>query len=170
MCRVAAVVLAAGFAAGLVAGPACNRSGGPRPVVLDGRPRFPDAEGVVEQVDFSHLTLDGGRTYKVTRRLQSFSSQTLQAVPLLGRRHQYVQVGLDGRTLRWIAAIGSVLPLKPPTVFYTGTLLRVERGRAVFRDGTVLTVERGVASPATNAFVQAAIDPATHRVRSIRLP
>ena len=39
----------------------CARSDSHR-LVLDGRPRPPDAEGVVEKISFDSVTLDGGRT------------------------------------------------------------------------------------------------------------
>src|SRR5688500_15904782 len=58
-------------------------------LVLDGRPRLPDAEGVVEKISFEQITLDGGRSYEVRKDLQSFSTYTLEAVPMLHRLGQY---------------------------------------------------------------------------------
>ncbi|HEV7689100.1 MAG TPA: hypothetical protein VGQ80_21155, partial [Acidimicrobiia bacterium] len=75
-------------------------------LVLDGRPRYPDVEGVVDQISFEQITLDGGRTYGVQKDLQSFSTYDLAAVPMLQRRGQYVQLGLNGKKVAWLAGIG----------------------------------------------------------------
>ena len=141
-------------------------------VVLDGRPRLPDAEGVVESISFTRITLDGGRSYPVSKKLQSFSTYDLGAVPMLQRQGQYVQIGLDGRTVAWMAGIGVVVraPGQAPVVFYNGHLLRVEGRRAVFRDGTVLRLADSVTSPVTEGLVRAEIDPARHEVRALVLP
>ena len=151
---------------------ACRPGGEHHRVVLDGRPRLPDAEGVVENISFTRITLDGGRSYPVSKTLQSFSTYDLAAVPMLQRQGQYVQLGLDGHTVTWMAGIGVVVraPGQPPVVFYNGFLLRVEGRRAVFRDGTVLRLADGVTSPATGALVRAEIDPDRHEVRALVLP
>ncbi|HVW33192.1 MAG TPA: hypothetical protein VHL53_11685 [Acidimicrobiia bacterium] len=146
------------------------RGGGHR-LVLDGRPRFPDAEGVVEQISFDRITLDGGRTYGVRSDLQSFSTYDLAAVPMLVRLGQYVQVGLDGKKVAWMAGIGVVVRTgAPPVVYYNGVLVRCRGDRAVFRDGTVLRLADGVTSPVAAGFVRAEIDPARHRVQALVLP
>ena len=172
MRRPAAALGAAVVVASLAAAttPACSRNSGHR-LVLDGRPRYPDAQGVVDRVDVHRITLDGGRTYKVSPSLQSFSSISLQTVPLLQRQGQYVQIGLRGHTMVWIAAIGSVVRL--PTehvVFYNGQLADTPPHRVVFRDGTVLDLADGVTSPVRTGFVRAEIDPSTHKVRRVSLP
>ena len=157
-------------AAVTAAAPACSGRPGHR-LVLDGRPRYPDTQGVVERVDVHRITLDGGRTYSVSRSLQSFSSMSLQTVPLLQRRGQYVQIGLRGHTMVWIAAIGSVVRLPSQhVVFYNGQLAATPPHRIVFRDGTVLDLAGGVTSPVRTGFVRAEIDPSTHRVRRVALP
>ncbi len=140
-------------------------------LVLDGRPRLPDVEGVVEQVSFEKITLDGGRSYGVRKDLQSFSTYDLAAVPMLQRAGQYVQLGLDGKKVAWMAMIGEVVEgAGPPVVYYNGVLLRLEGDRAIFRDGTVLRLADGVTSPVETGFVRAELDPALHRVRSLVLP
>ena len=142
---------------------ACSASSSHR-VVLDGRARYPDAEGVVVSVTPQQLTLDGGRTYRVSSVVQSFSSETLATVPLLQRSGQYVQVGLDGRTAVWVAAVGAVFTSSPPLVYYQGVLVRIDaKRRAVFRDGTVLQLKPGVPGAAPG-FARAEIDPAAHLV------
>jgi hypothetical protein len=140
-------------------------------VVLDGRPRTPDVEGVVEQVSFEKITLDGGRSYEVRKDLQSFSTYDLAAVPMLQRSGQYVHLGLDGKKVAWMAMIGEVIEgPSSPVVFYNGVLLRLEGDRAIFRDGTVLQLADGVTSPVGTGFVRAELDPSLHRVRSLVLP
>jgi len=149
----------------------CAPSHGHR-LVLDGRPRFPDAEGVVDQISFSRITLDGGRSYGVRKDLQSFSTYDLAAVPMLHRLGQYVQVGLDGSKVAWMAGIGVVVRRSdaPPVVYYNGVLVRREGNRAIFRDGTVLQLATGVAPPVGPGMVRAEIDPALHEVRALVLP
>lgn len=157
--RLAVLVLA-----GLLAG--C--SGGGDRLVLDGRPRYPDAEGVVSVVTLERLTLDGGRSWPLRRDLQSFSTYDLGATPVLQRQGQYVHVGLRGKEVAWVAGIGVVVAVERPVVFYNGHLLRVDgKRRAVFRDGTVLRLAGGVRSPSPEGPVRAEIDPAAHRVRAL---
>jgi hypothetical protein len=148
----------------------CAESGSDR-LVLDGRPRIPDVEGVVEQVSFEKVTLDGGRSYGVRKDLQAFSTYDLAAVPMLQRSGQYVQLGLDGMKVAWMAMIGEVVRgAGAPVVFYNGVLLRLEGDRAIFRDGTVLQLADGVTSPVGTGFVRAELDPSLHRVRALVLP
>ncbi|HEY4410576.1 MAG TPA: hypothetical protein VGO87_11900 [Acidimicrobiia bacterium] len=147
-------------------------SGGFHRLVLDGRPRVPDAEGVVEQVSFQRISLDGGRSYGVRQDLQSFSTYDLGAVPMLQRQGQYVQLGLDGKRVAWMAGIGVVVrrPDAPAVVYYNGVLVRHDGRRVVFRDGTVLELAAGVTPPLSQGLVRAEIDPALHRVRAVVLP
>ncbi|HEX2850336.1 MAG TPA: hypothetical protein VHN98_07275 [Acidimicrobiales bacterium] len=151
--------------AGLLAGGCGRRT--PPAVVLDGRPRLPDVEGVVQQVSFTSVELDGGRRYRITRDLQCFSTSTLQAVPLLERQGQYVQMGVDHGRVVWMAAVGGVVPVTPPAVYYRGELVRVSRAGAVFRDGTVVALSpelrASLSKPsAARGRVLVRIDPARH--------
>lgn len=137
-------------------------------LVLDGRPRIPDAEGVVERISFERITLDGGRTYDVDQDLQSFSTYTLEAVPMLHRLGQYVQLGLDGQKVTWMAGIGVVVrSAAPPVVYYNGVLVRRDGPRAIFRDGTVLQLAPGVNPPVDQGLIRAELDPALHTVQTI---
>jgi len=148
----------------------CARSDTDR-LVLDGRPRPPDAEGVVEKISFESVTLDGGRTFEVRKDLQSFSTYDLAAVPMIHRLGQYVQLGLRDEKVAWMAMIGGVVEAgASPVVYYNGVLLRLEGDRAIFRDGTVLRLADGVASPVESGFVRAELDPSLHRVRALVLP
>ena len=148
----------------------CAKSDSHR-LVLDGRPRPPDAEGVVEKISFESVTLDGGRTFEVRKDLQSFSTYDLAAVPMLQRLGQYVQLGLDGKKVAWMAMIGGVVRGgAAPVVYYNGVLVRTDGDRATFRDGTVLQLAAGVTSPVETGFVRAELDPAVHRVRALVLP
>ena len=160
--RVAAIVLA-----GVVLTGACARDEAPS-VALDGSTRRPDAEGVVTDVSRSRITVAGHR-YALSPKLQAFSTYTLQAVPVLGRKQQYVQVGLDGDTVVWLAGFGAVVRMAgaEPTVYYTGVFRRMEDGRAVFRDGSSLALAGGVEPPKAGTRVRAEIDPERRRVRAL---
>jgi hypothetical protein len=136
--REVAVVVAI---AALLAG--CGH-GGHSTVSLDGTARVPDDEGIVTAVDLTSVTLDGDRTYRVEDDLVSFSNIDLQPVPLLYTQGQYVQVGADGHTARWIGTVAKPLGTKPPTVLYAGTIRSVDHGRLVFANGTVLRVAGAV--------------------------
>jgi hypothetical protein len=156
--------------AGAVALAGCSKSDKER-LVLDGRPRVPDVEGVVEKISFEQIILDGGRSYGVRKDLQSFSTYDLAAVPMLQRLGQYVQLGLDGKKVAWMAMVGEVVRgTGPPVVYYNGVLLRLDGDRAIFRDGTVLQLADGVTSPVDHGPVRAELDPALHRVRSLVVP
>lgn len=148
----------------------CAKSDSGR-LVLDGRPRLPDVEGVVEEISFESVTLDGGRTFEVRKDLQSFSTYDLAAVPMLQRLGQYVQLGLDAKKVAWMAMVGAVVRgAGAPVVYYNGVLLRLEGRQAIFRDGTVLQLADGVTSPVDQGFVRAELDPALHRVSALVLP
>jgi hypothetical protein len=154
------LTLAVAFVAALSLA-ACNRSSSPV-VRLDGSPRFPSDEGVVTAVSRQRLTLDGSRSYAISPGLQSFSTYTLTAVSVLQRKGQYVQIGLNGKTVVWLANIAAVLPTNPPSVYYRGRLLRVDQRQAIFRDGTVLRVAPETAAvPAGDVLVR--LDPARHQ-------
>jgi hypothetical protein len=158
--RLAVLALAVAALAG------CSRGDGDR-LVLDGRPRHPDAEGVVSGVTLERITLDGNRSWPLRNDLQSFSTYDLAATPVLHRQGHYVQVGLQGKEVAWVAGIGVVVTAGRPVVFYNGHLRRIEEGRAIFRDGTVLRLAKGVRSPVDEGPVRAEIDPAAHRVRAL---
>ncbi len=149
----------------------CSRGDASPELVLDGRPRLPDAEGVVEQISFEEITLDGGRTYDVSRQLQSFSTYDLAATPMLHRLGQYVHLGLDGGTVEWMAGIGVVVRGPgAPVVYYNGFFLRRDGGRAIFRDGTALRLADGVTVPNGQGLLRAELDPARHEVRALVRP
>jgi hypothetical protein len=132
--------------------------------VLDGRPRFPDAEGIATSISHTEIVLDGGRRFGVAEGFKSFSTYTLALEPMVGREGDYVQLGVDGDDAVWMAGIGGVLHTAPPKVLYEGRLERVESRRAVFRDGTVLRLGPGVSVPPNAAVVVAEIDPSRHLV------
>lgn len=162
-------VVAAVLVCAVVALGAC-RGGDVQRVALDGSPRHPDAEGVVESVTRDELVLDGDRRYSIGDELQSFSSQTMQAVPVLQREGQYVHIGVDGDRLVWIAAIGSIVPGDPPTVYYTGVVEQIADGSVIFDDGTVLRLADDATTDVETGAAIAEIDPVTKRVRVLRTP
>jgi hypothetical protein len=153
---------ALGLAALVVLAGACSSSG--KVVALDGSPRHPDDEGVVTRISFQRITLDGKRTYDVSPELLAFSTVTRQLEPMLSREHQYVQVGLHGSTMVWMAGIAAVVPTTPPAVYYVGRMTSVDgEGRATFSDGTVLRLGPS-ARTLQRRRVRAKIDPVRHLV------
>ena len=158
VCVLATVVLGAGC-----------RGGDDEPVVrLDGSARVPDDEGVATSLSHASITLDGRRTYPVSRRLISFSTYTGAIEPMINRKGQYVQIGLDEedgkKVMVWMAGIAQVLQTAEPAVYYTGIYTRrADGGRAVFRDGTVIQLSPGVTVPKAGTGVIVRIDPATHK-------
>lgn len=162
--RLVVVVLTSVVVLSLVS---CQRGDDSEALVLDGSPRRPDVEGVVRDVTFSSLTLDDGRRFTIDRSLQSFSTYTLESLPVLGRKDQYVHLGVDEDKVRWIASIGPVVKGSVPSVFYTGTVLRIEERQVIFRDGTVLRSRDTVPAEVKGAFVVAEIDPSGRVVRRL---
>lgn len=142
---------------------ACGGGGDSSAIELDGSPRFPDDEGVATDLSHDSITLDGKRTYDVSDRLRSFSTYTLKIEPMLNRKGQYVQVGLDGKSMVWMAGIAGVVDTATgASVFYVGDLEKIDDGRAIFADGTVLRLASGV--KAAPGRVQARLDPARREV------
>ena len=134
---------------------------------LDGSPRFPDDEGVATALTRESITLDGKRTYDVSDRLRSFSTYTLEIEPMLNRKGQYVQIGLDGKSMVWMAGLAApVTTAEGTNVFYVGDLKRIDDEQAIFEDGTVLKLAKGVRADAGR--VQARIDVRRRRVAELR--
>ena len=125
-------------------------------IALDGSPRVPDAEGIVVEVSDDEIVLDGDRKFEVSDDLLAFSTYTLEAIPLAQRKNQYVQVGLDGDTVEWLALIAAPLEDR---VYYTGELEEIDGDQLIFADGTVLTLDGGVKPPADSGQMRAVIDP-----------
>lgn len=150
----AALAVTAAFALGFSA---CGGGddGGPA-IALDGSPRIPDAEGVVTEVSEDEIVLDGKRTFDVADDLVAFSTYTLEAIPLAQREGQYVQLGLDGETVEWLALIGEPLEGR---VYYTGEVEETDGEQIIFADGTVLVLDSGAKPPAAGERVRAVIDP-----------
>jgi hypothetical protein len=150
----------------LVAGACSGGDDGPS-FALDGSPRFPDDEGIVTAVDFESVTLDGERTYDIDGDVVSFSSIDLKVIPLLFTEHQYVQVGLDGDTARWIGALARPLQTDPPAVLFVGEIEAIGDGQVTFDNGTVVRVADGVDVKTGDADVRVAIDPRAGEITEV---
>ena len=147
---------------------------GQKYVALDGSPRSADTEGVLTEVaaDFSSLRLDG-KTYDVAKDLQCFATQDGSTLPLRQRVGSYVQVGLRGKKVVWLASIANVVrrPGDDPVVYYAGEAVALRGGELVFRDGTVLRVAptlKLAAPPKRGVPVSATIDATRHVVIDVR--
>jgi hypothetical protein len=163
--RVAIAALTVGLAV------ACSK-GAPGPdLVLDGRPHIPSDEGILSALSEHRLSLDSSRDYALSPKAVAFAALSLQKVPLGGRISQYVQVGLVGKTVVWVATFSAViqLPGKPRVAFHIGTLKRIdEQHRAVFADGAVLRLDPAVVAPGPVPIrVRAEIDVASHSIREL---
>jgi hypothetical protein len=156
--------------AAVLAFAACGSSD--KPVVkLDGSPRLPDAEGVVQSASAGGLRLDGGRSYGVSKKLIAFSTYDREPIQLARVRGSYVQVGLRDNTVVWLARIGIVTKgaSGKSVVQYQGDLRRVEGGRMFFRDGTVLKLAPELKAPAkVTGSTFAVIDTKRHVVQGAR--
>ncbi len=146
-----------------------NQSTVAEPVVrLDGTARIPDDEGVATSLDRNSITLDGKRTYTVSDDLRSFSTYTRELEPMLGRRGQYVQIGVRGREMVWMAGIARLIEVEgDPAVYYTGRFRERLESRFVFVDGTTFFAPAEVDPPGTKSEVTVRIDPRTHRIVEI---
>lgn len=136
-------------------------SNGEAPSVLETGPRVPDAEGVVEDVSFERIVLDGDRTYRVHPDVESFTSRGHDPMSLLQWEGRYVHIGLTpDEEAVWIAGIGVVARSDPPRVLYTGVFAGVdEEGRGIFEDGTVLRLDDGVEPVAEGREALAELNP-----------
>lgn len=168
MRRLLAIVLAVG---GFAVGTSCSADSGSSPALvrLDGTARVPDDEGVATDLTRDRITLDGKRTYRVSDELRAFSTYTRELEPMLGRKGQYVQVGLDGDEMVWMAGVARVVEVDgAPAVFYTGRFREELEGRFVFADGTTFAPAKSVPTPGTRSEVTVRIDPRTRRIVEIQ--
>jgi hypothetical protein len=169
--RATAAVL---LALSLVALPACRRQSPavdrPARLVFDGRPRVPDVEGVVVDVDTTRIVLDGNRSYPVSPYLQSFATTTGETLPIRQRKGEYVQIGLRDKEAVWVGSIGPVVALNPPVVFYIGRLVEIRGKKATFADGTVLQMGPDAVDRPADEIYRAEIDPTRHYVRQLYRP
>lgn len=128
-----------------------------------GVPRFPDAEGIVTDINFERLTLDEKDKYEISREVESFSTYGGEIMSLLLHRGRYAQVGLDGRTVAWISGIGLVL--QDGSVVYVGVVSKADKKRVIFEDGTVLQLNPRVSTPPSpGQRVKAIILPGKHQI------
>ena len=118
-------------------------------VKLDGSPRRPDIEGVVRTASIDGITFEGGRKYRVSKELISFSTYTREPVALSSTLDAYVQAGVDGNTVVWLSKIGPVSTddAGHRTVQYQGDLVDIDGRSLVFKDGTVLRLGAGLKPP-----------------------
>lgn len=118
------------------------------------------------EVDLSRIVLDGNKKFEISPEVQSFSTYNRTVIPLLTWEGKYVHIGLEDKTVVWIAGIGPVdTSQNPPLVYYTNSVYLEKRGSsAIFLDGTVLRLAEGVEVPPSETIVKATIDPAKHVV------
>ncbi|HEX9682199.1 MAG TPA: hypothetical protein VGA13_03900 [Acidimicrobiales bacterium] len=160
-------LLLGGLLLGVVVAGGCARGGEPPDLVLDGSPRLPDAEGLATVVESDRIQV-GGVDYRVSPDLVVFSTHNLELTPLLRWEGAYVQVGLDGDVVAWLAGVGGVISGEPPSVLFTGQIDMLDGDRVMFRGGTVFRLEPAATrSFAPGSFVIAEIDPVRGIVRRL---
>ncbi|MGH7858205.1 MAG: hypothetical protein ACREQY_12850 [Candidatus Binatia bacterium] len=139
--------------------------------VFEGGPRFPDDEGVVTSISLERMQIEGDRNYVIGRDVESFKTRSHEPASLLSLKDKYVQVGLDGDEVGWIALVGIVVGDDSPTVLYTGVFDGVDgrTDRAVFADGTTLALADDIDVPEEGQEVAAAIDARSHTVTSLQV-
>ena len=152
------------IAAGLLG--ACRTENEPAPKEIFGSgPRIPDDQGIATGVDFERITLDDKRSYNISSEVQSFSTYDGTVTPLLHHKGRYVQLGLEKREVEWVAGIGILQA--DQTVFYNGTVEKVDRKTLTFEDGTVLKMTNVVQAPGVGQRIRARIAPAKQGIIEI---
>ena len=126
--------------------------------ILNQGPRTPDADGIVTDINFNEVQIDGSDTFEIHPEIESFTSREHTITALLRWKDRwYVHIGLEDNVAVWIAGIGIVVE-GDEQVTYPGTFLRAENDRAIFEDGTVFRMADGVASAREGSLVAAVID------------
>lgn len=160
-----AVALATGVALALVA--ACGSGGGGESgLVLDGSPRLPDAEGIASIARPDLIEVAGTR-YEVSPDLVVFSTHDLSLTPLVRWEGSYVQVGLDGDKVVWLAGVAGIISGDPPLAQLSARVEAVDGDRVVLEGGTVVTLGKGIDPLPAGSFVIVRLDPISGRVREL---
>ncbi|MBW3588170.1 MAG: hypothetical protein KY429_01990 [Actinobacteria bacterium] len=112
--------------------------------MLDQGPRSPDAAGVVTDISFHQVQIDGSETFAIDPEIESFTSREHAVTALLRWKDRwYVHIGLEDNVAVWIAGIGIVVE-GSNQVTYPGTFLRADGNRVIFEDGTVFRMAEDV--------------------------
>lgn len=129
--------------------------------------RIPDRAGLVEDITFEWLVLDGER-HDLDPYVEVISSYDPSlTISLIETKAHYVHLGLEDGKVVWISVLG--LPFgDPPRVLYVGSIRNsIDRSRIVLTDGTVLTKSNDVQTPTPGQEIRALIDPTADRVVEI---
>lgn len=146
----------------------------PEPVDFSKSNRFADDQGIVTDIDFESVQLDGSRKHTIDPEVQSFSTYNGKVTPLLSWKQKYVHVGLDeNKAAIWISGIGVVdRTADPPIVRYANGLLKSidSRRNAIFADGTVIKLSKDLEIPPDpeGHRLNIQIDPVSHEALSMR--
>lgn len=126
--------------------------------VLDRGPRIPDHEGVVTEIDFQNVVLDGKTKLPISQEVESFTAAQHKVTAIVHWKSWYVHVGRNGDgEAAWISGL-SLAPPDTKTVQFPTTYLRIEDGRLVMKDGTTLKAAEGVKPVGRNSMVIVTID------------
>lgn len=133
-------------------------------VLLDGSPRHPDAEGVATVARAEVIEVAGTR-YEVSPDLVVFSTHDLSLSPLVRWEGSYVQVGLDGDRVVWLAGVAGIITGDRPVAEFSGQVRGVEGDEVILEGGTVVRLGPDVAAPEVGTHVLVQLDPIAGRVR-----
>jgi hypothetical protein len=136
--------------------------------ILEQGPRFPDAEGVVTDINFESVRLDDKSSFPINNEIESFNSRTHKIKALLSWKGWYVHLGLNReRQAVWISGLAVTPEADPSSALYAGAFEKVDKGRAIFADGTVLRLASGVKTPTKGTKTSVTIDTKAHRVSKL---
>lgn len=128
--------------------------------ILDQGARSPDAAGIVTDINFHEVQIDGSDKFAIDPEIESFTSREHAITALLRWKDRwYVHIGLEDNAAVWIAGIGIVVE-GSNQVTYPGTFLRAEGDRAIFEDGTVFRMAEDINTEAfrEGSLVAAVVD------------
>lgn len=158
---------AVAFAAALLVAGACSSGSDARSeIVLDGSPRVPDAEGIAS-ITRPDLIEIAGKQYEVSPNLVAFSTHDLSLTPLVRWEGSYVQVGLDGDKVVWLAGVAGIVSGDRPVAEFSAQITSVDDDRVILEGGTVVTLGKGVRAERVGTYVLVRLDPITGRVREL---
>lgn len=131
---------------------------------------MPSDEGVVTAVTFASITLEGARTYEISKSVESFTTNEHRVTPLVHWLDRYVHLGVNKEKVAlWVAGIGIVPKgVEDHRVVYSGVFNKLDaKGRAVFADGTVLKLGPGVTPPEPGKQVLVYLDAIAKQIVQI---
>ena len=129
--------------------------------------RVPHLAGIVEDITFEWLILDGDR-HDLDPYVEIVSSyDTSLTVSLIETKGNYVHIGRKDRKVVWMSVLGAPSG-EPPRVLYVGTVKQtLSDRRFALQDGTVLQLSKELSPPRPREQIRVLIDPEVDLVTEI---